>query len=214
MQHKQKLSDWQRLECVIEWADMTINYFARHIGLNRGENLYQIKRGNNGISQKTAMMIVEKFPAVNLLWLLTGDGEMLSGVEYSSGAKPLYNVGVEENIRNVNSLEADEQLILPSTIDFDFAMIYLGRAMGTTTPQNSIILLKKILPEMIIPGDECVIVSKKIVLLRIVNLCMEDNDHSQLRLAAMGGELFGDVVVDFEDIEAVYSVRGKILTNR
>ena len=29
---------------------MTVNYFALYIGLPRGENLYQIKKGNNGIS--------------------------------------------------------------------------------------------------------------------------------------------------------------------
>ena len=32
---------------------MTANAFARHLGLPRGENLYQIKRGNNGIVYDT-----------------------------------------------------------------------------------------------------------------------------------------------------------------
>ncbi len=211
---QQKLSDWQRLESVIEWANMTTNYFARHIGLARGENLYQIKRGNNGISQKTATMITAKFPEVNMMWLLTGQGEMLEGEEYRGGAKPFYNVGAEEAIRQVDSLSCDEQLILPSSIDFDFAMLYLGSAMVGVTAQNTTLLLKKITPEMIIPGDECVIVTKKIVLLRIVNFPAEESEKDKLRLVAAAGELYGDVVVDLSEVEAVYKVNGKILINR
>ncbi|MFR9533695.1 MAG: hypothetical protein SNG49_02515 [Rikenellaceae bacterium] len=211
---QQKLSDWQRLESVIEWANMTTNYFARHIGLARGENLYQIKRGNNGISQKTAAMITDKFPEVNLMWLLTGQGEMLSGEEYRSGAKPLYNVGVEESIRSLDALLCDEQLVLPSSIDFDFAMPYLGKAMGRVTPQNTMLLLKKITQEMIIPGDECVIVAKKIVLLRIVNFLSEADEKDKLRLVAAAGEPYGDVVVAQNDVEAVYRVNGKVLINK
>lgn len=58
-------------------AQMTTNAFARHIGLPRGENLYQIKRGNNGVSLDLANRIVAKFSEVSKLWLLTGDGPML-----------------------------------------------------------------------------------------------------------------------------------------
>ncbi len=53
---KEKQNNWQRMESVIQWANMTTNYFARHIGLSRGENLYQIKRGNNGISIDVAIV--------------------------------------------------------------------------------------------------------------------------------------------------------------
>ena len=67
---REKQNNWQRLEAVIKWAHMSTNYFARHIGLARGENLYQIKRGNNGISRDVARRIVTKFPQIDLLWLL------------------------------------------------------------------------------------------------------------------------------------------------
>ena len=74
---KMDRSCWPRIEAVIGWAKMSTNGFARHIGLRRGENLYQIKRGNNGISLDVASRIVEKFPEVDKLWLLTGEGQML-----------------------------------------------------------------------------------------------------------------------------------------
>ena len=70
---------WERIEAVVSMSRMTTNGFARHIGLPRGENLYQIKRGNNGISLDLANRIAAKFPDVSKLWLLTGDGSMLNG---------------------------------------------------------------------------------------------------------------------------------------
>lgn len=72
-------TNWDRIEAVIKLSGMTTNAFARHIGLARGENLYQIKRGNNGVSFDVAERIVAKFPEVSKLWLLTGDGQMLKG---------------------------------------------------------------------------------------------------------------------------------------
>lgn len=53
---------------------MSANRLARHLGLPRGENLYQIKRGNNNISRDVAVRIHSKFPQFSLLWLLTGWG--------------------------------------------------------------------------------------------------------------------------------------------
>ena len=62
---REKQNNWQRIEAVIKWANMSTNYFALYIGLARGENLYQIKRGNNGISLDVADRIVSKFPQVD-----------------------------------------------------------------------------------------------------------------------------------------------------
>ena len=79
---------WKRIEAVIKMSRMTTNAFARHIGLARGENLYQIKRGNNGVSLDVANRIVAKFPEVSKLWLLTGDGPMLNGKTELAGLTP------------------------------------------------------------------------------------------------------------------------------
>ena len=36
-------TDWNRLKKVIDWSRLSVNAFAKHIGLKRAENLYQIK---------------------------------------------------------------------------------------------------------------------------------------------------------------------------
>lgn len=51
---------------------MSTNYFAKHIGLLRGENLYQIKRGNNKIGIDVARRINLKFPECSIPWLMFG----------------------------------------------------------------------------------------------------------------------------------------------
>ena len=98
---REKQNNWQRIEAVIKWANMSTNYFALYIGLARGENLYQIKRGNNGISLDVADRIVSKFPQVDKLWLLTGEGQMFSEERIRGAQIPYYNVDVEQGIANL-----------------------------------------------------------------------------------------------------------------
>ena len=69
--------NWERIEAVMRHYHFpSSSAFARHIGLNRAENLYQIKRGNNNISPKLAEKINHSFPNISKAWLLTGEGKM------------------------------------------------------------------------------------------------------------------------------------------
>lgn len=74
---KSKSGDWQRIEAIMAYYQFpSVSAFARHLGLNRSENLYQIKRKNNGISRKLAETINRSFPSVSIAWLVFGEGEM------------------------------------------------------------------------------------------------------------------------------------------
>lgn len=84
-------TEWQRIKAVVEMSGMSTNAFARHIGLLRGENLYQIKKGNNGISLDVAARICTLFPRIDKLWLLTGDGQMIKD---DAPAGPWSNIGM------------------------------------------------------------------------------------------------------------------------
>ncbi len=64
----------ERLSEVIGYSGLSVNAFAKAIGLKRGENLYQIKRGNNGISTKLAKRINRVFPRFPVAWLIFGEG--------------------------------------------------------------------------------------------------------------------------------------------
>lgn len=53
---------WQRLSEIIDKAGLTINSFAKHIGLNNTERLYRIQKGKNDISRSLAEIIHNAYP--------------------------------------------------------------------------------------------------------------------------------------------------------
>ena len=59
------LDDWQRIEKIVRWTGLSVNSFALSIGLNRSENLYRIKRGDNGISKELAELIAARYPEIS-----------------------------------------------------------------------------------------------------------------------------------------------------
>ncbi|MFI3289466.1 MAG: hypothetical protein SNH55_04840 [Rikenellaceae bacterium] len=204
---------WPRLESVIKWSNMSTNHFARHIGLMRGENLYQIKRGNNGISRRLAEMIVSTFPEINMIWLLTGVGEMVKERDGVNTQIDYYGVDVEHDIRRVEILEATSRLMLPKGIDAEFAIDYRGGAMNPSIPTNSVVILKRVSPEMIIPGTEYLVVTSNIVALRSVRQFNAKSPNGVLRLIAHQSRIYDDILIEEGEIEQLYRVVAKLIIN-
>lgn len=197
------------MDAVIKWANMSTNYFARYIGLPRGENLYQIKRGNNGISLDVADRVVAKFPQIDKLWLLTGEGTMFTDDRIRGAQIPFYRHDPEQGVPDLHLLESECALVIPM-VDSDFAMCYTGRAMGSLIPSGTVVLLKAVDFDAIIPGGEYVIVSRKIVTLRIVRTV---EGEEKLRLVAGDRENFDDIILNNSEVTAVYKVKGKLIVN-
>ena len=179
---REKQNNWQRVEAVIKWANMSTNYFARYIGLARGENLYQIKRGNNGISLDVAERVVAKFPQIDKLWLLTGEGQMFCDSSLRGVQIPYYNVDVEQSIARLGELESNVSFMAQPVGDCDLAM----------------------------PGSEYVIITQKIVTLRIVRTADEEG---KLRLVAGDRRKFDDILLPASEIKALYKVKGILIIN-
>lgn len=202
--------NWQRLEAVIRWANMSANYFAHHIGLSRGENLYQIKRGNNGISLNLADRIVKHFPALNKLWLLTGEGEMLVETGRPHCEVPFYRVDVERSIGDVELLEAECKLALPNSVQCDLAMVYMNDAMGRQVPNGTIVFLKEMPLAAVIPGKEYVVCGERLTTLRVVR---KASHEGVLRLVAGDKKNFDDLEVAVDEIQRLYVVCAKLTIN-
>ena len=79
-----KYNNWERLERVLEYVNMNANAFATHIGMQRSENIYHIKRGAFGISEELVDRITACYPEINPTWLLSGVGGMLLMIPLAS----------------------------------------------------------------------------------------------------------------------------------
>lgn len=202
--------NWTRINAVIKWAGMTTNYFAHYIGLPCGENLYQIKRGNNGISRDVAERIVTKFPDISKAWLLTGEGNMFANESTIASQIPFYNSDVE-SLTNTETFGSPHfQMFVPQVGECDLAMTYNGRAMGKVTPAGTILFLKKSDLDAIIPGDEYVVICAKFTMLRKIR---KSRGSSSVTLVAGDRKSFDDISIPTDQIEALYHVIGKLVVN-
>ena len=63
----------ERLATVLRACGLpSLNSLARRLGLKRCENLYQIRRGNYGISEELARKIHDLYPQFSVSWLVLG----------------------------------------------------------------------------------------------------------------------------------------------
>jgi hypothetical protein len=204
------LTDWQRLEKVIKWTGHAINAFAREIGLNRAENLYQIKNGNNRISRNLADMIVEKYPKINKGWLLVGEGGMFVTNEGKGVLVPFYNADAEKYISSPESFEIHCRISLPMLEEVDFATMYYGRAMGDEIPQGSIVFFKKVELCCLVPGGDYLVVADKVTVLRRVR---RNVDGGLLRLLPLDNDNLDEIRIEEGRVTELYVVRA-VLINR
>ena len=155
-----KYANWERLESVIRWANMTTNFFAIYIGLNRAENLYHIKRGNYGISFDLADRIVKCFPEINRTWLLTGAGSMLNSEIVAGNEIAYYNDEVENILPDLKRYSPIANICLPSISGCEIVARTYQRAMCEPTCAVTELFLKRVELDEIIQGNEYVLVLK------------------------------------------------------
>ncbi|TYR34741.1 hypothetical protein FXV77_14825 [Sphingobacterium phlebotomi] len=197
------MSDWARLDRVIQYFGLNVNSFAKEIGLNRAERLYQIKKGNYAISKNLASIIVERFPEVNESWLLTGEGQMVS-----SGSEPvkipLYSIGLDAFGADLSTLAVTDQLEIPVLAGSDFAFVNPGDAMSPEIGNGSVVFVKKVDKEAVVFGDIYLILSSRMNVVRYVRGLDDEN----WRLVAKNAANFDDIIMSKADVKVVYKVKG------
>ncbi len=201
---------WDRLSQVVEESGLTLHSFAMAIGLLRSETLYQIRRGQIGISNKVADSIIAAYPQYNKAWLLTGFGNKYVDPSSAKGHIPFYNCNLSQ-IVNIEHLEPESYIFLPMASSADFAIIYHGEDMMPSIPSGTVLLLSKCNPRSVVYGHEYVVVTERFVTLRRVRSEDQGSAEPLFRLEADNPERFDSVMVHIPDVLAVYAVKARII---
>ena len=202
------LNNWQRIERVVRWTGLSVNSFALSVGLSRGENLYQIKRGNNGISRELATMIAAKYPQISRAWLLTGEGDMFTDETVKRTSIPFYDADIEKYIASPARFTSKTYISIPTVEDAEFGAVYNGRAMGEAVPPGSIVLVRKVMLENLIPGGDYVVVGEGFTMLRRVR---REAGSGTLRLLPVDAENFDEINIAAAAVSELYLVLAVII---
>ena len=197
------MSNWGRLDQVIQYLGLNVNSFSKEIGLSRAERLYQIKKGNYDISKNLAGIIVDRFSEINEAWLLTGEGSMLKTPEGSSKI-PLYNISLDEFNTDLTQMQIVDELEIPILSGSDFAFVNQGDSMSPEIEHGSVVFVKQVDKDAVVFGDIYLIVSEKINIVRFIR----GLDDKNWRLVAKNVKDFDDLILDISLVKAVYKVKG------
>lgn len=183
---------------------MSVNAFALHIGLPRSENLYQIKKGNHGISKVLAETIHRFYPNYSIGWLLSGEGPAkrlpeIDRIELGNEtfrripiynrlggqAKPAYHTFLSEDLINGSGL----------------AVVNRDESLFPRVPVGSLVFLKP--TDHIFSGKFYMIVTAEFTMIRKVRVIRYPDE---LRLETIDRQNYDDIVIDRQQIEHLYSV--------
>lgn len=84
-------SDAERLKKVLSYLSVTGTELAKRCGMRRPDTIYRTLRGERPLTRKTALLICDAHPHINLAWLLTGEGKMLNESETAQIARDKKN---------------------------------------------------------------------------------------------------------------------------
>ncbi len=205
------LDNWQRIEKIVDWTGLSVNAFAMRIGLNRAENLYQIKKGNNGISKELATQIANRYPNVNRNWLITGDGEpFLDEKSIAARGLPYYKTEVATLMRAPHDYTPAGYLSVPQFMGSQLAALNVGTAMLPRIPDGACVFIRKSTLKRLSPGNIYLIISPTFNGIRIIRRLPEKPD--ELRLVPCNSADFDEMILSAGEVESIWEVAGYLMT--
>lgn len=205
------LDNWQRVERIIKWAGLaSVSALAREIGLNRSENLYQIKRGNNGISREMSRAINDRFPELSRAWLLTGEGAMLrSDPAAANMSIPFFKTDAIRiaplDIHVEGAPKPDYYISFPAFNGCSFAAITMSDSMAPDITRGSILFFAPVEVKAAVPGEMHLVVSPQFSGIRFLRRAP---GSGQVRLVPSNKKDFDEILIAEDDIEQIFAVRG------
>lgn len=209
MKREENMS-WERLEKVIRATGYNVNSFAKHIGLRRSENLYQIKKGNNGVSLDLAKRIHAQFPQYSVGWLVCGENapSRLIPDESKIVRFPLY-----PNYTTVDfplEQEPDDYLIISASLanGADFAVKYSDDILNPYLRGAYLLMKKHHAGDPILFGNIYMVKLQGLQLIRIVK--KYELNPERVSLATLQPSTLGDIDITLDAITDMWHVVGAV----
>lgn len=204
-----KFNNWERLSQVIERFGVTINQFAKIVGLQRSETLYHIRKGTFGISADLADRIVAADSNIDRTWLLSGVGNMLRSEPVACEKLPFYRCEMEGILAEIDNYPSDGEMNVPYSTGSDYVVRSFSKAMSdTVTAANDLFLKRVDKIEDVVQGNEYVLqVSNKILWRRV--RFVKDNPR-RWRLVSDNRTDFPDIYVNVEDVVRAWRVMARV----
>lgn len=150
----------ERISAIVEYSNLSIPKFAEYVGFKTPQTVRELIKGNTkSISDQVQYKITSAYPEVNINWLLTGEGEMLSGGEKTAPTAkaptsdyrlvPLVNIDSVGGLHSANLIDNSEQYIIKmmpfsEAREGDVAILQTGNSMYPTIPAGSALLIREV----------------------------------------------------------------------
>lgn len=156
------MNEVDRIKEVIKYSGMSVSAFSNKIGFNQS-NLSKVLNNKREVNSNLHQAILNCFPEINRIWLLTGDGEMTDPTNDKAPVKsytrgvPYYNV---DFIGGFDLVLNDQTVVPEYLIDFktyNEATCWCnvtGHSMEPEINQGDIIALKEIKDFSFLPAGE------------------------------------------------------------
>ncbi len=197
---------WQRLSDIIDKSGLTINSFAKHIGLNNTERLYRIQKGKNDISRSLAEIIHNAYPKYSVSWIMCG-------TDYGAGSSEVLEIPMYDTARSLLVGKPERKLIISEFVAGDAQCALRYRNCAPDIPEymrNVILLLRCIHPRLLRCNETCFIATR-----RHIGVCIVQNFDESLsvRYKCIMKRRSENRVTPVSDISGAWIVCGMVSRN-
>ena len=215
-----------RLLQFINELGISTRMFEQQCGLSNGF----VRNTGDSIRRSNLDKISTVFPELHTTWLLTGDGNKLNpssnnpassiSSEISTPSKlsskgiPYYDVDVTmgyDELPNDQTNIPNYYLHIPAFQNCDCAVPAYGRSMIPDINDGSIIAIKEVGLDSVLPGEAYLIITDDYRTVKYIRNC-KDNPN-KWRLVPKNLEEFDEMVIDKAKILRVFLVKG-VITNK
>jgi phage repressor protein C with HTH and peptisase S24 domain len=130
----------KRIEKIVEYSGLSIPKFAEFVGFKTPQVIRELLKGNTkSVSFQVQEKIKAAYPELNIVWLVTGKGDMIL---HSSTSQPLENNedtrprvdqyaagGGNEALDGVTLAQCEQIPVVPMFPRYDFTMRVTGESM-------------------------------------------------------------------------------------